>query len=366
MKLLFLSCLISNVCAKYTKCIDTQLFYNIYGQTLNYDNDTEYNIINIPIVWHILYYNEKQNIPNSQLESQINVLNKDFNLHNTDRFNTPEQWKDLMANFNLKFYTDKIIRKHTNNYEWDVSIHFNEMKFNKYSGSDAIDTHNKLNIWIVNFATLGSGYTLLGYAQFPSDYIKHRETDGVVLNYAATGTHGYLYTAHNLGRTATHEIGHWLNLKHIWGEPNDNQNYTDGCLVDDKVEDTPKSQYPHFENIGYPNTESCGSPDMFMNHMDYGNDSTAIMFTKGQMLRSRIIFKKNNVRYGFVKNGYKPPNNKHDGVFLIILFVSAIFSMIFLTFLIVRSLIRYLFLKYQLREMNRNGIEEIPNDEEIP
>jgi len=362
MKVFFLSLLLSTVCSKHTNCIDTRLFHNIYGQTQNdYNNDTEYDTINIPIVWHIIYYNDDQNIADNQLESQIRVLNKDFNLQNTDRFNTPGQWQDLMASFNLNFYTDKIIRKHTNKYEWNVETQYNEMKFNKYSGSDAIDTHNKLNIWVVNFATLQSGYTLLGYAQFPTDFINHRNTDGVVLDYKATGTHGYLYIAHSLGRTATHEIGHWLNLKHIWGEPIDSKNYTDGCLFDDKVDDTPISQYPHFQNIGYPNTESCGSSDMFMNHMDYGNDSTGVMFTKGQMLRSRSIFEKDNVRYGFVKNGYKPPNNDYDDTWYIIFGVLTIFSVFFLTILIFRSLIKCLILKYQLREMNR--IEEVSPEE---
>ena len=273
------------------------------------DNDT----IAIPIIWHILYYNDQQKISDNQLESQIDALNKDYNLKNSDRFNTPNDWKDLMGNFNIHFHTFKTIRKKVNINEWDIDTMYDFMKFDSYGGSDAIDTYHKLNIWIVNFAPY-NGYTLLGYAQFPEDYNKSPNTDGIVLNFYATGTIGTLYNSASRGRTATHEIGHWLGLRHIWGDGD--------CSSDDHIGDTPISEGPHYTNIGYPYTQSCGTPDMFMNYMDYGNDSTSIMFTKGQVSIGRLVFKENGYRNGFVVAGKN--NNKNyllENILFIIIIV---------------------------------------------
>ena len=129
-----------------------------------------------------------------------------------------------------------------------------------------------LNIWVCN---LGEG--LLGYAQFPGG---PAATDGVVVLYTAFGTTGAAAAPFNLGRTATHEVGHWLNLRHIWGDRTD-------CSGTDEVSDTPRAQMPNYGAPEWPHISCNNGPngDMFMNYMDYVDDVAMFMFTQGQAAR---------------------------------------------------------------------------------
>lgn len=86
------------------------------------------------------------------------------------------------------------------------------MKFTASGGEDAWDATQYLNIWVCNL-----GWRFMGYAQFPSDLATAPETDGVVIGYQYFGSTGVVEAPYDLGRTTTHEIGHWLNLEHIWG-----------------------------------------------------------------------------------------------------------------------------------------------------
>jgi hypothetical protein len=137
---------------------------------------------------------------------------------------------------------------------------------------DPRPTTKYLNFWICN---LGEG--LLGYAQFPGGPAK---TDGVVILYTAFGTTGAAAAPFNLGRTATHEVGHWLNLRHIWGDKTD-------CSGSDQVSDTPKAQMPNYGTPTWPHISCNNGPngDMFMNYMDYVDDAAMFMFTQGQAAR---------------------------------------------------------------------------------
>jgi hypothetical protein len=148
----------------------------------------------------------------------------------------------------------------------------NSAKFKSLGGADAWPSDEYLNIWV---CTLGEG--LLGYAQFPGGA---PETDGVVILNAAFGTKGIARAPFNLGRTATHEIGHWLNLRHIWGD-------TDDCNGTDSVDDTPTQQHPNRDKPVFPKLSCNNGPngDMFMNFMDYVDDAAMFMFTKGQVVR---------------------------------------------------------------------------------
>ena len=140
-------------------------------------------------------------------------------------------------------------------------------------GADAWPSDKYLNIWV---CPLGGG--LLGYAQFPGG---PAATDGVVILHSAFGTSGTAAAPFNLGRTATHEIGHWLNLRHIWGDDGT------GCSGSDFVADTPNQGGPNYGVPTFPKV-SCGNGpngDMFMNFMDYVDDSAMIMFTAGQVTR---------------------------------------------------------------------------------
>jgi hypothetical protein len=123
--------------------------------------------------------------------------------------------------------------------------------------------------------SLGNG--LLGYAQFPGG---PAATDGVVILNTAFGTIGTATAPFDLGRTATHEVGHWLNLNHIWGDTND-------CSGTDRVEDTPNALLPNFGKPAFPHVTCNNGPigDMFVNYMDYVDDDTMTMFTPGQVAR---------------------------------------------------------------------------------
>ena len=334
--------------------VDEQLEYH----TKNFMENNEYedlDEIEIPMIFHLMYNNgnnykigSQTGTINQQIiqEHLVDQLNKDYNLENEDRLQTPEVWQDLMANFKIKFFIKKVIIVNGyNECSTDNIDVCNKIKFDKYSGSDVIHPELNLNVWIVLIYPSEEGYVIEGYAQFASDFKYHKDTDGYVLNILALNT-----------RTSTHEIGHWMNLRHIWGDGD--------CDVDDGVDDTPDSNTNHMEcgssiNCTYPETSSCGSADMFMNYMSYGTETC--MFTKGQMLRARAVFAKGGPRYSIVTQKTPPPNYTHEDIFIIILGICAIFSMIFLTCLILRSLIQCLFLKYQLRNMSR--VEEIPNDE---
>jgi hypothetical protein len=139
-------------------------------------------------------------------------------------------------------------------------------------GIDAWPSDKYLNLWV---CALGGG--LLGYAQFPGG---PAATDGVVILNTAFGSMGTATAPYNLGRTATHEIGHWLNLRHIWGD-------TEDCSGTDFVDDTPNAQLPNYGKPIFPHVSCSNGPngDMFMNYMDYVDDAAMVMFTAGQVIR---------------------------------------------------------------------------------
>ena len=156
------------------------------------------------------------------------------------------------------------------------------MKFSSQGGIDATDSSNFLNIWVCE---IGGG--ILGYAQFPGG---SPATDGVVIgtNYFGETVAGGIY---GKGRTATHEVGHWLNLRHIWGDGR--------CRQDDFVADTPSSDAPNYNCPAYP-TVNCQSADMTMNYMDYVQDDCMYMFSNGQNDRMRALFVPGGAREGLV------------------------------------------------------------------
>ena len=132
-----------------------------------------------------------------------------------------------------------------------------------------LTNNNYLNIWVCD---LGSG--LLGYATPPSTFIG--DGDGLVIGYRYFGTIGTVQAPYNKGRTATHEIGHWFNLFHIWGDNN---------CGDDLVNDTPTQEEANFGCKIHPHTSCNNTGDMFMNFMDYTNDNCMNLFTEGQKNR---------------------------------------------------------------------------------
>lgn len=240
--------------------------------------------VNIPVVVHVVYRTDAENISDAQVKSQIDVLNKDFSATNTDLSNVPQPFQDLIGDSQIQFElakrepsgatTSGIIRIQTDRNFFGSTG--NPVKSSATGGADPWDTKKFLNIWVCTLSN-----TLLGYAQFPGG---PPETDGVVVRNTAFGTKGSAAAPFNLGRTATHEVGHYLNLSHIWGE-----NRIPSCSDSDYVDDTPNQFGPNHNKPSFPAISCNNGPDgdMFMNYMDYVDDDSMFMFTLGQVARMR-------------------------------------------------------------------------------
>lgn len=241
-------------------------------------------IYTIPVVVHVVYKTSSQNISDAQINSQIAVLNKDFQKLNSDVTKVPSVWTSLVADVQVNFClatknptggnTTGIVRKSTTKTSFSSN---NDVKFNSRGGSDAWDTKKYLNLWVCNM-----GGSTLGYAQFPGG---SASTDGVVIDFEAFGTSGTANYPFNLGRTTTHEVGHWLNLRHIWGDDGS------GCNGSDQVGDTPNQADENYGCKKFPIISCSNGPngDMFMNYMDYSDDRCMYMFTTGQKTRMHAV-----------------------------------------------------------------------------
>lgn len=253
--------------------------------------------VSIPVVVHVLYRNSLENLSDARIASQIDVLNEDYNNLAINRNNIPDKYQSLVADMEIEFclahtdpdglYTTGITRTSTTidnigiarDDDNDYLIHQGTK-----GGVSAWNPAQYLNIWV---ADMGG---ILGRSSFP--WTTDKTEDGVVIDPIYFGR--YESSQHpqgiSLGRTATHEIGHYLGLYHLHGTENND------CNTDDMVSDTPTQASANF---GCPNQEpiSCGSPDMFMNFMDLSNDPCLNLFTKGQkqrvdeflLLRSELI-----------------------------------------------------------------------------
>lgn len=233
----------------------------------------------IPVIVHCLYNSNDQKITLAQVTNQIKILNEDFGLKNKDKKNIPKVWTSLASDTGIGF----VLASTTPD-----GLPINGVTFTKTDrtgfgtgdtvkraldgGVDPWDTKQYLNIWV---APLLGG--LLGYAQFPGG---PAATDGVVIASSAFGTSGTAKAPFNKGRTATHEVGHYLNLRHIWGDSND-------CSGTDYCSDTPRQQGPNYNVPTFPHVSCNNGPngDQFMNFMDYVDDAAMVMFTASQAAR---------------------------------------------------------------------------------
>jgi hypothetical protein len=243
----------------------------------------------IPVIVHVIYRAAADNISDAQINSQIDVLNKDYRQRNSDTSKTPDVYKPFAGDARIEFAlasldpngraTTGITRTQTTVSRFYAN---DDMKYTAQGGHDAWDATRYLNIWVVpEIYRVGSNTsTILGYAYFPGIAAA---IDGVTIAHPYFGTNGTAAAPFNLGRTATHEVGHWLNLKHLWGDGNDNAN----CTLDDDVADTPRQQGPNYLKPTFPRLSCNNGPngDMFMNYMDYVDDDTMVMFSRGQIVR---------------------------------------------------------------------------------
>lgn len=231
-------------------------------------------VLTIPVIVHVVWNTSAQNISDAQIASQMAVLNDDFRRMNNDRNNTPSDFTGVAADTEIEFCLIETIRVQTNNRR---GFGTNDRVKNPSRGGSAVVTPSSaLNVWVCD---IGGG--ILGYAQFPGG---SPSTDGVVCDYRYFGTTGTATAPFDLGRTMTHEVGHYLNLRHIWGDT--------GCGGDDFVGDTPLAGSPNYTGspCSYPGPNTCNTgagdlPDMFQNYMDYSDDACMNLFTTGQSNR---------------------------------------------------------------------------------
>ena len=237
--------------------------------------------VEIPVVVNVLYKTAAENISDAQIQSQIDVLNNDFNATNSDFSSTPALFSGVAANVGITFVLETINRKSTTKTSWGTR---DAMKKTKQGGLDPTSPTTTLNMWA---CTIGGG--ILGYAQFPGG---STTTDGVVVDSKYFGLSGSGAYPYNLGRTATHEVGHWMNLRHIWG---------DATCGSDLVSDTPTHNTANYGVPAYPHYSTCtGTPvEMTMNYMDYTDDRGMYMFSNGQKSRMAAIFVAGGARAGF-------------------------------------------------------------------
>ena len=274
----------------------SQLLEQDVQKWIDENANTKTNAITIPVVVHVVYKNNSENISDTQIQSQIDVLNKDFRRLNQDASNTPFDFMPFATDMQIEFCLAKrylgvpttgIVRKQTNLPEFH--LYSDSIFFTNFGGSSAWNTNRYLNIWVCDI--LGS---VMGWAQFPG--VGNSQTDGIVIDYERFGTIGTVSQPYHKGRTATHEVGHWLSLFHIWG---------DNTCGDDYVTDTPEQEQANFGCNIHPKPSCTNSGDMFMNFMDYSDDACMNIFTQGQKQRTMAVL--NTSRVGLVSsNGCQP------------------------------------------------------------
>ncbi len=239
----------------------------------------------IPVVFHVLWHKAIENISEEQIISQVNIFNNDFNALNADTINTPAYFKPLRGKTHFYFQlvkqdpdgvsTNGITRKYTSNkdgFSLDGAVCSSVL-----GGDDAWNPHYYVNIWICNMQN-ASGTFAATY--FPGGSFAR---DGIQCDYHYVGTGGITQPPYNLGRTLTHEMGHYFNLDHVWG-PTD-VTLVPFCGDDDHVEDTPPQSKANYYCPSFPKS-SCGNySDMFMSYMDYVDDGCMNLFSKGQVQR---------------------------------------------------------------------------------
>ncbi len=246
-------------------------------------------VVTIPVVFHIVHNGDPlgtgENLSDAKVLAQLEQLNQDFRKLNADAAQVPAIFQGLHADTEVQFClaqrkpdgtaTNGINRIQRTTSSWSMNSIESSLK-----PSTIWNRNEYLNVWSVRFG--GSSAGLLGYAQFPGGAAA---TDGVVVVFSSVGSVASPNPAggsYARGRTLTHEVGHWLNLRHIWG---------DATCGNDFVSDTPVHNTSNSGCPTYPHYSTCsGSPiEMTMNYMDYTNDVCMNMFTSGQKTRMQSV-----------------------------------------------------------------------------
>lgn len=248
----------------------------------NKNKAAQRELITIPVVVHIVYLDESENFTDLEVQAQIDGLTADFRKLNENAAIIPPVFQPLAADIEIEFClatvdpdgrsTNGIVRKETT-YTGVAQSYFDSRRricHDDIGGSDAWNPNDYINIWV---GQLGGP---LGVSTFPGMAESELE-DGIFVDPKAFGFFCSFENGFFHGRTLTHEMGHFFNLYHIWGE--------NGCEVGDFVGDTPDQNTSYLGQCPLPPQVSCGSEDMFMNYMDYVDDNCMAMFTFGQKMR---------------------------------------------------------------------------------
>jgi PKD repeat protein len=259
----------------------------------------------IPTVVHVVHTYGTENISKEQIEDQIRILNEDLNRLNADAANTPAPFAAIAADCEVEF---RLARIDPNGNCTDGVVRVYSTLTNGPADRDNVKavsywpSNKYFNIWVVkNIDNGGQQGTILGYAQFPG--WGPATTDGIVVRADYFGSIGTASSTYK-GRTSTHEVGHWLGLRHIWG---------DATCGNDNVADTPPHEAANSGCPAFPfkANNSCGAGangEMYVNYMDYTNGGCQNMFSQGQ--KGVIDFVLNGSR----ANLWSPTNLAATGV----------------------------------------------------
>ncbi|ASK31765.1 zinc metalloprotease [Chryseobacterium sp. T16E-39] len=242
--------------------------------------------VEIPVVVNVLYNTAAQNVSDARIAEQIAVLNADYGGSNSDITKIPTEFQSVKSgDVKVRFKLSNTVRKSTTKTSWSAN---DAMKKTSTGGINATNPTNYLNIWVVGSMPSSQGQ-ILGYATFPES--AGLWNDGVVIAAPFFGKTG-ASSPFNLGRTATHEVGHYLNLRHIWGDAN---------CGNDLVADTPTQTTASSGKPTYPKYNTCSGVSrsiMFMNYMDYVDDAAMFMFSAGQRTRMQAVVTSSGPRAG--------------------------------------------------------------------
>lgn len=247
--------------------------------------------VEIPVVFNVIYNTAAQNVSDARIAEQIAVLNADYGATNSDINKIPSAFQPVAAgDVKIRFKLVATNRKQSSKTAWRSDLE--EMKKASTGGIDATDVNKNMNIWVVNSILDENNQPgTLGYAYYPEHAGKWY--DGLVIGYQYIGKTGAT-APFNLGRTVTHEVGHYLNLPHLWGSSDV------GCQTD-YSNDTPVSPGPNYGNPTYPLNRACGGvsrSQMFMNYMDYVDDKSMVMFSANQKTRMQAVVSASGPRSG--------------------------------------------------------------------
>ncbi|WP_338219007.1 M43 family zinc metalloprotease [Algoriphagus sp. oki45] len=257
----------------------------------------------IPVVVHVIHTGTDigvgTNISDQQIFEQIRILNEDFRRLNADANRTPAEFLPVAADSKIEF----VLAKQDPNGLPTSGIVRLQGPQTTYNPNDATligqlsqwNPEEYMNIWVVPLVS-----PFIGYASFPISDLPGLNfpptsalTDGVTIDYRFFGIGGSAISF-SRGRTATHEVGHYLGLRHIWGDG--------GCGVDDFVSDTPEQDNSNNICNDNPSRISCGSNDMIQNYMDYTPDACMNLFTLGQVERFNVVLANSPRRVSLVNN----------------------------------------------------------------